>query len=531
MCEDYIRTMPVEQAEQAALADIAGVLRQNRKSLADFNLPALEEMPANQNVDFAGHAAQAEQIRAQLNAEQLHAADSVLTAVMNVQNGIRQDSRVFYLDGPAGTGKTFTYNYLISELKGRGFATATAAFTGIAATLLTDGRTLHSLFKLPVPILETSSCNIKPNSSHAEMLRGISLFLIDEASMIPKHALHAIDRSLRDICGNDLPFGGKVILFGGDFRQVLPVLKRAKPAQIIEQCLKSSPLWPSVTKLTLTQNMCARPEEQEFCQWLLQVGNGTHETKPSEPFKASIKIPDCCVVGDSTDIVDTMYGNLGEADFASTVILTPTNEDSLTINNHVLERLPGKSRAYYSADDIECDEEKERQQYPMEYLNSITPSGMPPHALKLKVGAVVMLLRNLDVKKNLCNGTRLRIRALHRNYIGAELITGVGAGQTVFIPRITLAPSDSELPFTLRRRQFPVRLAYSMTINKSQGQTFPKVGLFLQRPCFSHGQFYVAFSRARAFGDVKVKVAKTNTQGYIWGKCYTSNIVYRQVLT
>ena len=100
----------------------------------------------------------------------------------------------------------------------------------------------------------------------------------------------------------------------------------------------------------------------------------------------------------------------------------------------------------------------------------------------------------------------------------------------MFIPRIQLAPSDTGLPFVLSRRQFPLRLAYSMTINKAQGQTFEKVGLYLQRPCFSHGQLYVAFSRARAFNDIKVKILETTEQGRYQGKYYTQNVVYRQVL-
>ena len=73
------------------------------------------------------------------------------------------------------------------------------------------------------------------------------------------------------------------------------------------------------------------------------------------------------------------------------MILTPTNDDSLIINEEVLKLLHGESVTYYSADDVECDDEEERAQYPVEFLNSVTPSGMPPHCLKFKVGAIVML--------------------------------------------------------------------------------------------------------------------------------------------
>ncbi|XP_065678531.1 uncharacterized protein LOC136093445 [Hydra vulgaris] len=126
-----------------------------------------------------------------------------------------------------------------------------------------------------------------------------------------------------------------------------------------------------------------------------------------------------------------------------------------------------------------------------------------------------MLLRNLDFKGGLCNGTRLMVRALHNNYIDGEVLTGVSAGNRVFVPRVQLAPSDSNLPFTLKHRQFPVRLAYSMTINKSQGQTFDKVGVYLKKPCFSHGQLYVACSRTKSFNSLFFKVDKHALQVYI----------------
>ena len=93
-----------------------------------------------------------------------------------------------------------------------------------------------------------------------------------------------------------------------------------------------------------------------------------------------------------------------------------------------------------------------------------------------------------------------------------------------------MAPSDANLPFILERVQFPVRLSYCMTINKAQGQTFDKVGIYLPAPVFSHGQLYVAFSKARCFQDIYVQIGLTATQGLINNKSITKNVVYKEVL-
>ena len=120
---------------------------------------------------------------------------------------------------------------------------------------------------------------------------------------------------------------------------------------------------------------------------------------------------------------------------------------------------------------------------------------------------------------------------LHPNLIDATILTGDKAGDRVFIPRIKLAPSDPNLPFTLSRRQFPIRLAYAMTMNKAQGATYTgKVGVFLPEPVFSHGQLYVAFSRARSFNNVRVKVLPTTKQGVVNGKTVTINVVWKAAL-
>ena len=162
-----------------------------------------------------------------------------------------------------------------------------------------------------------------------------------------------------------------------------------------------------------------------------------------------------------------------------------------------MKTLPGLAQPYLSADSVVIGEAGSDQglHVTTEFLNSINISGLPPHLLTVKVGAVMMLLRNLNPKQGLCNGTRLIITSMTQRVLRGVILTGDHHKKKCIIPRVTLYPSNNPYPFKFGRRQFPVRHAYVMTINKSQGQTFTRTGLLLPDSCFAHGQLYVAFSR------------------------------------
>jgi len=166
-------------------------------------------------------------------------------------------------------------------------------------------------------------------------------------------------------------------------------------------------------------------------------------------------------------------------------ILAPRNKEVSLINVMVLSYLPGTQVNFLSADFAENMEVANT--YLSEFLNTLEVSGMPSHKLLFKIGAPVMLLRNLDPLAGLCNGTRLIIRRFTMRVFEAKIITSKGAGNVAFIPRIKFISESSGLPFTFARKQFPLRLAYAMTINKSQGQTLSHVSLHLADDVFSHG--------------------------------------------
>jgi hypothetical protein len=194
------------------------------------------------------------------------------------------------------------------------------------------------------------------------------------------------------------------------------------------------------------------------------------------------------------------------------------------LNRLVMRGFPGQSCTYSAVDSIvEDDANPQVAQVPAEVLQSIDIASLPPSQLVLKKGVPIILIRNLCARAGLCNGTRLVVTGVQRRCIQARIISGDFDGQLRTIPRIALTSGEEdELPFTLRRKQFPVRLCFAMTINKSQGQSFETIGLDLRSPVFSHGQFYVAVSRVTSARGLTVLLPETSDE--------TSNIIYPEVL-
>ncbi|XP_057455303.1 uncharacterized protein LOC130746629 isoform X1 [Lotus japonicus] len=480
-----------------------------------------------------------------LNIEQHKIYNIIMKAVLSDSGGM------YFLYGFGGTGKTYLWNTLSAAIRAQGLIVLNVASSGIASLLLPGGRTAHSRFSIPISINDCSTCNVVQGSLKAELLQQTSLIIWDEAPMSNRFCFEVLDRTLNDLMKshsrlyNEKPFGGKVVVLGGDFRQILPVIPKGSRCEIVNATINSSYLWKQCCVLRLTKNMRLTTSQsahenleiKKFADWLLDIGDG--KLNRSSDGESTIEIPKDLLILESENPIQSlidfsypfMLDNLERKNykfFEERAILAPTLESVEVVNNEMLCKIPGCVKEYLSCDSTcksDEDSEIEAEWFTSEFLNNIKCSGIPNHKLLLKVGVPIMLLRNIDQAGGLCNGTRMVVKGLGKNVIVANVVSGKQLGEKVLISRMDLVPTDSGSPFKFVRRQFPISLCFAMTINKSQGQILSHVGLYLPKPVFTHGQLYVALSRVKARKGLKILILEDD--GSI--SRVTKNVVYKEV--
>ena len=301
------------------------------------------------------------------------------------------------------------------------------------------------------------------------------MLIWDEAPMQRRWVMECVDRTLRVLLESEEPFGGKVMLFCGDFRQVAPVIPRAGRAQIISQSLPMSNLWNMFKPLKLTINERInqntdgqqKAREKEFAEFLLDIGDGTY---PNEHKVIAIPKRIDCHFRSVDAFIQSVFGKLSNYNpeklnrqFLHRAILTPKNVHVTELNELAMQQLKGDFHAPYKAIDT-LELESQNCNYPKEWLQKLQINGMPEWQLDLKLGAPIMVLRNLDPFNGVCNGTKGIITAMEKHVIQMAILSNDSDDDDVkhvFIPRISLIPSDPQIPVQFKRHQFPIRVAFA----------------------------------------------------------------------
>ncbi|GJY57415.1 retrovirus-related pol polyprotein from transposon TNT 1-94, partial [Tanacetum coccineum] len=313
-----------------------------------------------------------------LTSEQKDIYSTVMDAVDNEKGGM------FFVYGYGGTRKTNLYKTMSAVLRSKGEIVLNVASIGIASLLLEGGRTAHSRFTIPMNVVEDSMCHIGADSDLTNLIRKTKLIISDEAPMVNRQCYEAFDRTLRNICwtdktvASDKVFGGKVVLFGGDFRQILPVITNGGRQDVVSATINASYLSQKCNVLRLTVNISGK-------------------------------------VGGANDGVSTVV-------FPYNMLIPETD------------------------DDVDDDSNFDDSLYTIEFLDAIRMSDILHHIIKLKIWTPIMLMRNIDQRAGLCNGTRLQVLRMGDNIIEAKIISCGSVGTICAIPHMIISPTDTKMP-------------------------------------------------------------------------------------
>ena len=374
-------------------------------------------------------------------------------------------------------------------------------------------------------MLESS---ISSTDSRAALIRQSSLIIWDEAPMANRAVLACVEETCSRIMQSPLPFGGKVVVLLGDFRQTCPVIRKGTKAEVINASISHSEIWPKFTIYRLITPV-RNAEDPAFASFVDTIGDGGG---PEISFQGLQHVKS------RADLIQFIFPQnvICEPTLClRRCILAPTNAQVDVYNSSILNLLPSDPRLFCAADSLEehtnisNDSESDVLPAPdavLDYVSKVRPNGMPDHTLLIKLGGVYRLLRNFSVDRGLVKNTRVVVTGIGQKLITVHLLklaNGVSFThyEDIFLPRITFKET---LPsgHTLLRKQFPLAPAYASTFHSCQGLTLDRVGIDLIRPVFTHGQLYTALSRVRNRNHMAVLLPENQQT--------TTNITYQEIL-
>nr|CAD7452579.1 unnamed protein product [Timema tahoe] len=385
-----------------------------------------------------------------LNPEQ----NNVLQAALKGQN--------IFFTGSAGTGKSYLLRRIIAALP-PDVTTATAS-TGVAACHI-GGVTLHSFAGIGTGEASVQRCiELASRTQVQQMWKKCRHLIIDEISMVDGDFFEKLDQVARVVRGCDRPFGGLQLILCGDFFQLAPVTQAGKKTKFCFQ----TPAWERCIQTSFELTRVHRQSDPVFIDILqnIRIGRVTPEI--------------------SKTLLDTSTHKIESEGILATRLCSHTKDANL-INDNKLEKLPGASKVFTALDS---------DPYSSKQLDQQTPVSAQ---LELKVGAQVMLMKNINVSEGLVNGARGVVVSFKEN--GFPLVRFCSKQEVLIQPdKWTVKTSGGNI---MTRRQLPLRLAWAFSIHKSQGLTLDCTEMSLSR-VFEAGQAYVALSRAKSLASLRV---------------------------
>jgi hypothetical protein len=487
--------------------------------------------------------------------------NTIWDEIMKCQDAFQSTSSYFMVLGPAGTGKTMLMRKLHARCRAYGLLIQCCASTTLSALMSDGGRTAHALFKYPViddedlDITEKPECLLE-NTPRLQMLNDTSVIFWDEFISNNKDLFEAVQRSYKKKI---------VYVFSGDFAQILPVVKNGSAQDIMNATISTSIYWRKFKLLKLTENMrlqnlnqnflTATPEQRihitkqlNYNETLINIAKNTESIhcnvlcKEFNDIHTNIlTFPKIDYYLDTEDdtlkAIEWLYPNSEyNFEYAMTRVILCTTNDTVDIWNSTIQSLnPSLLIPLSSSDSFsEVDDPHGILHRSMneDIMNSVNRTSIPPHILNLKVNDVCIVTRPI-YGDNIANNTRVLIKVI--NKFGIKVLTlNEKKQRLITIPRIhfkfRLNYGNS---FEMLRTQFPLRLAYAMTINKSQSQTIDYVLLDCRHQPFSHGHTYVAMSRVRDVNNIKFFITKDQLHEDEFNRPFSPmipNIVYKSML-
>lgn len=352
--------------------------------------------------------------------------------------------------------------------------------------------------------------------------------------MANRAVLACVEECCRKIMGNQIPFGGKVVILLGDFRQTCPVIPRGTKADVLNACISRSEFWP-LFHIARLSTPIRNAEDPALASFVDEIGDGAGPHVDLSFLTRTTSIQ---------DVIDFVYGQ----DIISNptaclrrCILAPTNAQADLYNVEVLNLLHSTPRQYHAADSLEEHTEVAEManfgsegdlplpnpDAVLDYIRYRRPNGMPDYSLTVKVGGVYRLLRNLSIDMGLVKNVRIVVVGMGSKLITVRVLHDTQTSETnpsadILLPRITF---KERLPsgHMLCRRQFPLAPAYASTFHSCQGLTLDSVGVDLTQDVFTHGQLYTALSRIRNRSDAIVRLPAPECS-------ITANVTYKELL-